>query len=71
MIAGLAPVAHMAVYCASKSALATLSESMRYELKPWGVHVSTIVPSGYRTGRLYSMNSVGDCCQPQDLGLGL
>ncbi|XP_052285312.1 11-beta-hydroxysteroid dehydrogenase type 2-like isoform X2 [Dreissena polymorpha] len=48
----LVPVAHMGVYCASKAALAILTESLRYEQKLWGVHVSTIVPSGYRTGIL-------------------
>lgn len=50
--AGLAPVPHMGVYCASKAALATFSESLRYELEQWGVKVSTVVPSGYKTGIL-------------------
>ncbi|XP_045207545.2 estradiol 17-beta-dehydrogenase 2-like [Mercenaria mercenaria] len=50
--AGLAPIPHMGVYCASKAALATFSESLRYELEQWGVKVSTIVPSGYKTGIL-------------------
>lgn len=49
---GLAPVKLMGIYCASKSALAMLSETLRYELKDWGIHVSTVVPSGYRTGIL-------------------
>ncbi|WAR05543.1 DHB2-like protein [Mya arenaria] len=46
----LAPVPHMGVYCASKAALAMFTESLRFEQKVWGVHVSTVVPSGYRTG---------------------
>lgn len=50
--AGLAPVPHMGVYCASKAALATFSESLRYELEQWEVKVSTVIPSGYRTGIL-------------------
>lgn len=48
--AGLAPVALMGVYCCSKSALFMLSEVLRAENERWGVKVSTIVPSGYKTG---------------------
>ncbi|XP_029636981.1 estradiol 17-beta-dehydrogenase 2-like [Octopus sinensis] len=48
--AGLAPVALMGAYCCSKSALLMLSEVLRAENERWGVKVSTIVPSGYKTG---------------------
>ncbi|XP_060601959.1 D-beta-hydroxybutyrate dehydrogenase, mitochondrial-like isoform X2 [Ruditapes philippinarum] len=48
----LAPVPHMGMYCASKAALATFSECLRYEMKQWDVQVSTIIPSGYKTGIL-------------------
>ncbi|XP_029637092.1 estradiol 17-beta-dehydrogenase 2 [Octopus sinensis] len=48
--AGLAPVALMGAYCCSKSALFMLSEVLRAENERWGVKVSTIVPSGYKTG---------------------
>ncbi|GAB1602941.1 estradiol 17-beta-dehydrogenase 2-like [Argonauta hians] len=48
--AGLAPVALMGAYCCSKSALFMLSEVLRAENERWGIKVSTIVPSGYKTG---------------------
>ncbi|XP_076110342.1 estradiol 17-beta-dehydrogenase 2-like isoform X1 [Mytilus galloprovincialis] len=47
---GLAPVPLMGPYCASKSALATMSEVWRYEFKMWKIKVCTIIPSGYKTG---------------------
>ncbi|KAL5020170.1 hypothetical protein ScPMuIL_003062 [Solemya velum] len=50
--AGLAPVPEMGVYCASKAALATMTEVWRYELQKWGIKVATIIPSGYKTGIL-------------------
>ncbi|XP_076457705.1 short-chain dehydrogenase/reductase family 9C member 7-like [Babylonia areolata] len=48
--AGLAPVPFHVPYCASKAAVASLTECLRLELRPFGVQVSTIIPSGYRTG---------------------
>ena len=53
---GLAPVKLMGIYCSSKSALAMMSETLRYELKDWGISVSTVVPSGYRTGKSVSLS---------------
>lgn len=50
-IVGLAPIPLMGAYCASKSALVTISEVWRYELKMWGIKVATIIPSGYKTGK--------------------
>ncbi|KAK3107087.1 hypothetical protein FSP39_006862 [Pinctada imbricata] len=59
--AGLAPVPLMGVYCASKSALATMTEVWRYEFKPWGIKVATIIPSGYRTGIMkYDRQAAGE-----------
>ncbi|XP_062616817.1 retinol dehydrogenase 7-like, partial [Saccostrea cucullata] len=58
---GLAPVPLLGVYCASKSALVTMSEVWRYELKMWGIKVATIIPSGYKTGIMsYDMIATGD-----------
>ncbi|XP_071111282.1 estradiol 17-beta-dehydrogenase 2-like [Haliotis cracherodii] len=50
--AGLAPIPLMGVYCASKAALASMTEVWRYELQAWGINVSMIIPSGYKTGIL-------------------
>lgn len=59
--AGLAPIPLMGAYCASKSALVTISEVWRYELKMWGIKVATIIPSGYKTGIMsYDMIATGN-----------
>ena len=50
-VSGLAPIVFHAVYCASKAAVACMSETLRMELKLLGISVSTIIPSGYRTGK--------------------
>lgn len=48
--AGLAPVALMGLYCCSKSALFMYTEVLRTENERWGVKVSAVIPSGYKTG---------------------
>ena len=50
-ISGIAPVPFYAAYCASKAAVAFMSEVLRVELGFLGIRVSTIIPSGYRTGK--------------------
>jgi NAD(P)-dependent dehydrogenase (short-subunit alcohol dehydrogenase family) len=49
-LAGLVGLPFTAHYCASKFALEGLSESLRYELRPHGVHVVLVEPGDYRTG---------------------
>ncbi len=49
-LAGLVGLPFTAHYCASKFALEGLSESLRYELRPYGVHVVLVEPGDYRTG---------------------
>jgi NAD(P)-dependent dehydrogenase (short-subunit alcohol dehydrogenase family) len=46
-------------YCASKFAIEAISESLRHELHPWGIHVSVIEPGAIKTpiwekGRQYA-----------------
>jgi short-subunit dehydrogenase len=48
-VAGLIPTLNLAGYCASKSALNGWSESLYYELKPLGVHVSIVCPGPVQT----------------------
>ncbi|KAM9825281.1 11-beta-hydroxysteroid dehydrogenase type 2 [Syngnathus typhle] len=49
--AGDQPFPCLAAYGASKAALNLFMETLRHELAPWGVHVSTILPSSYKTGQ--------------------
>ena len=45
-VAGVTPTPFSGAYCASKSALHTLSEVLRMELKPFNIHVMTVYPGG-------------------------
>ncbi|XP_035483646.2 11-beta-hydroxysteroid dehydrogenase type 2 [Scophthalmus maximus] len=49
--AGDQPFPCLAAYGASKAALNLFVETLRHELEPWGVRVSTILPSSYKTGQ--------------------
>lgn len=49
-LAGLIGVPYLGLYAASKHALEGYSESLRYELKPFGIHVSLIEPGDIQTG---------------------
>lgn len=49
-IGGKIAVPHLAPYCASKFALAGLSDSMRAELARDGIYVTTVAPGMMRTG---------------------
>ncbi|XP_051920132.1 11-beta-hydroxysteroid dehydrogenase type 2-like [Hippocampus zosterae] len=49
--AGDQPFPCLAAYGASKAALNLFMDTLRQELAPWGVPVSTILPSSYKTGQ--------------------
>jgi NAD(P)-dependent dehydrogenase (short-subunit alcohol dehydrogenase family) len=49
-IGGRVAVPHLAPYCASKFALAGLSDAMRSELAQYGIRVTTVSPGLMRTG---------------------
>ncbi|XP_070780964.1 11-beta-hydroxysteroid dehydrogenase type 2 [Enoplosus armatus] len=49
--AGDQPFPCLAAYGASKAALNLFTNTLRHELEPWGVRVSTILPSSYKTGQ--------------------
>src|SRR5262245_12477494 len=49
-IAGRVAVPHLAPYCASKFALAGLSDAVRTELDQYGIRVTTVAPGLMRTG---------------------
>jgi NAD(P)-dependent dehydrogenase (short-subunit alcohol dehydrogenase family) len=51
-----------AAYCASKSAIHSYSESLRRELRSYGIHVSTVVPGIVRTG--FRENVIGGTAPP-------
>lgn len=49
--AGDQPFPCLAAYGASKAALNLFTNTLRHEMEPWGVKVSTILPSSYKTGQ--------------------
>ncbi|XP_071345989.1 11-beta-hydroxysteroid dehydrogenase type 2 isoform X2 [Trachinotus anak] len=49
--AGDQPFPCLAAYGASKAALNLFINTLRHELEPWGVGVSIILPSSYKTGQ--------------------
>jgi NAD(P)-dependent dehydrogenase (short-subunit alcohol dehydrogenase family) len=53
--AGLMHPPAMSSYNASKAAVVALSETLRYELGPWGVDVSVVCPSFFRTNLAASL----------------
>lgn len=56
-LAGLVHPATMTSYTAVKAAVVAISESLRWELEPFGVAVSVICPSFFRTNLASSLNS--------------
>ncbi|KAJ8248992.1 hypothetical protein GJAV_G00230000 [Gymnothorax javanicus] len=48
---GEQPFPCLAAYGASKAALGMLVNTLRHEMEPWGVKVSTIFPSAFKTGQ--------------------
>jgi NAD(P)-dependent dehydrogenase (short-subunit alcohol dehydrogenase family) len=55
-LAGLVHPAGMSAYAATKAAVVGLSESLRHELRPWGVHVCVVCPSFFRTNLAASLS---------------
>lgn len=55
-LAGLVHPPAMSAYNATKAAVVALSESLRYELAPFGVAVSVLCPSFFRTGLASSLS---------------
>jgi NAD(P)-dependent dehydrogenase (short-subunit alcohol dehydrogenase family) len=49
-LAGLIGLPFTGHYCASKFALEGMSESLRFEMRPFGVHVVLVEPGDFRTG---------------------
>ena len=65
-VAGLMPVAFMGAYSAAKGALLMFSESLRTELKPEGIMVSTICPGRIPTD--FSSRAVNNMPVPKTPG---
>lgn len=58
-IGGRIAVPHLAPYCASKFALAGLSDAVRTELDQYGIRVTTVAPGLMRTGSPVNANVKG------------
>lgn len=48
-ISGKVATPLMGPYCASKFAIEAIGETLRHELRPWGLHVSVVEPGAIRT----------------------
>jgi len=56
-VGGLFSIPHGGAYCGSKFAVEAISDSMRMELKPWGIYVSIVEPGRFKTefqGKAYT-----------------
>lgn len=67
-VGGFMAAPTMSAYCASKFALEAASESLWYEMKPWGISITLIVPgfinsTGYLNTKdtTHGRNSAKDC----------
>ncbi len=49
-LGAIVPVPYHGLYCASKSAIEGLTESLRMEMKPFNVNVTMIEPGDFKTG---------------------
>jgi len=59
-IASLAGLVHppaMASYTATKAGVVALSETLRHELHPWGIHVAVVCPGFFQTNLAASVDS--------------
>ena len=56
-LAGLVHPPSMSSYTAVKAAVVAISESLRWELEPYGISVSVLCPSFFRTNLASSLNS--------------
>ena len=44
------PFESLGAYCVSKHGIEAYTDVLRLEMKKWGVKVSLVQPSGYKTG---------------------
>ncbi|MBI3736352.1 SDR family oxidoreductase, partial [Candidatus Sumerlaeota bacterium] len=49
-IGGVISIPYEGIYSATKAALAAMTESLRMEMKPFGIHASVIEPGDFKTG---------------------
>ncbi len=63
-LAGLMPLPFLGAYCASKHALESYTESLRYEVRPLGIHVSLVEPGHFRsrmaTAKVRKLGGIAD-----------
>lgn len=59
-VGGLLAVPYQAAYCASKAAVASIGECLRFELAHEGIHVTTVYPSNVATPIFSGAGAVPD-----------
>ncbi len=59
-VGGLLDIPYQAVYCATKAAVASIGECLRYELADENIHVTTIYPGNVATPIFAGVGSVPD-----------
>ena len=63
-LGGLVTIPYQGFYSASKYALESMSDSLRMELRPFGIHVALIEPGDFKTGftesRIFSSEAGND-----------
>ena len=53
MLTGDVPMPYFSPYNATKAAVKSLTESLAYEVRDWGVKVILIAPAAFKTGMVY------------------
>ncbi|TAI49484.1 SDR family oxidoreductase [Flagellimonas allohymeniacidonis] len=67
-LAGRLSFPYFGIYCSSKYAVEAYSQSLRYELAPFGVEVSVVEPGPFSTNLLYSGPKEADSKVLEDYG---
>lgn len=57
-VTGRVPIEGNGAYAMSKHGLVAFSDTLRLEMRKWGVHVALIEPTGFSTGEFASCSCI-------------